>query len=76
MKEYKLNRVVTRIQTPILDWLDSKTKGVDYQRSKVLKAIINESKLCEDLTGKTVWQVIKDNIELRKEILKLKRYEP
>ena len=75
MEEFKLNRVVTRIPTPILNWLDLRTKGQNYKRSRVLKAIINEHKLCEDLTGKTVWQVIKDNIELRKEILKLKRYE-
>lgn len=74
MDEFKLNRVVTRIPTPILTWLDSKTKGLNYKRSKVLKSMINEHKLCEDLTGKTVWQVIKDNIELRKEIAKLKRY--
>lgn len=76
MDEFKLNRVVTRIPTPILTWLDSKTKGFNYKRSKILKSMINEHKLCEDLTGKTVWQVIKDNIELRKEIAKLKRYEP
>jgi hypothetical protein len=76
MDEFKLNRVVTRIPTPTLTWVDSKTKGLNYKRSRVLKAIINEHKLCEELTGKTVWQVIKDNIELRKEILKLKRYEP
>ena len=54
MDEFKLNRVVTRIPTPILTWLDSKTKGLNYKRSKVLKSMINEHKLCEDLTGKTV----------------------
>jgi len=40
--------------------------------STVIKKHLNEAKLCEDLTGKTVWQVIKDNIELRKQLNELK----
>jgi hypothetical protein len=75
MDEFKNNRVVAYITTPALKWLDEKNKGLSYQRSKNIKRMINEHKLCEELTGKTVWQVIKDNIELRKEIAKLKRYE-
>lgn len=70
------NRVVGYINDASLLYLDAKSKGINRYRSENIRRIINESKLCEDLTGKTVWQVIKDNIELRKEILKLKRYEP
>ena len=71
------NRVVSYVNDATLLFLDSnRDKKAKYtQRSATIRRMINEHKICEDLTGKTVWQVIKDNIELRKEILKLKRYE-
>jgi hypothetical protein len=68
-------RIVSYVNHSTFAFIDSKSYGDKYKRSKTIKRMINEHKICEDLTGKTVWQVIKDNIELRKEIAKLKRYE-
>jgi hypothetical protein len=69
------NRICSYINDASLLFLDAQSKGLTRYRSESVRRMINEHMLCENLTGKTVWQVIKDNIELRKEILKLKRYE-
>lgn len=67
------NRVVSYVNDATLLFIDAHRDR--KPRSENIRRILNEHKICEELTGKTVWQVIKDNIELRKEIAKLKRYE-
>jgi hypothetical protein len=68
MENKDKHRIVTRVSESTLLWVDSKARGMSFQRSKILKKMINEHKMCESLTGKSVWQIIKDNIELRKKL--------
>lgn len=61
-------RAVTYLNDSTFEFLDLFSKERNIKRSKAMKSMINEHKLCIDLTGRTVWQVIQDNIKLRKEL--------
>jgi hypothetical protein len=67
-------RRVTYLNDSVKDFLESEQKEMTANRpykvsiSTVMKKHLNEAYLCKQITNKSVWQIIKENIELKKKI--------